>query len=104
MTERSKVFILKINMLKVSWVRIPLFPMLKLFILSNLIEKTMLTPYFIRYNFYFILENNFYFSNYFFNKNLLLEVLPECTLTVFIFYSLISIFNDKTTVIFQYYK
>ena len=104
MTEWSKVSVLKIGMPKVSWVRIPLFPMLNLFILSILIEKVMFTPFFMKYNFLFFFENNFYHSNFDFNETLILEILPECSLTFFIFYSLVNLFNDRITVVFQYYK
>lgn len=104
MTEWSKVSVLKIDMPKVSWVRIPLFPMLNLFVLSILIEKIMFTPFFMKYNFFFFFENNFYHSNSNFNETLILEVLPEFSLIFFIFYSLVNLFNDKKTIIFQYYK
>jgi NADH-quinone oxidoreductase subunit N len=75
--------------------------MLKLFILSTLIERVTSS---MNYNFFYIMENNFYFSDGGFNQNLILELLPEFTLTFFIFYSLVNLFNDRTTVIFQYYK
>ena len=104
MTEWSKVSVLKIDIPKVSWVRIPLFPMLNFFILSVIIEKVLFVPLFLKYNFFFFFENNFYHNNIGFNETLILEILPECFLTFFIFYSLVSIFNDKKTVIFQYYK
>jgi hypothetical protein len=78
--------------------------MLKLFILSTIIEKVIIASYSINYNFFIILEKNFYYSDYGFNQNLVLDVIPEFVLIFFIFYSLINIFNDKTTVIFQYYK
>jgi NADH-quinone oxidoreductase subunit N len=78
--------------------------MLKLFILSVLIEKVMVASSSIKYNFFSITETNFYWSDYGFNQDLILDVAPECALVFFIFYSLINIFNDKTTVIFQYYK
>ena len=55
-------------------------------------------------NFYSIMENNFYHSDFYLNPNLILEVTPELILIFFIFYSLINLFNDKTTVIFQFYK
>jgi hypothetical protein len=78
--------------------------MLNLFILSILIEKVMFTPFFMKYNFLFFFENNFYHSNFDFNETLILEILPECSLTFFIFYSLVNLFNDRITVVFQYYK
>jgi hypothetical protein len=78
--------------------------MLNLFILSILIEKVMFTPFFIKYNFLFFFEKNFYHSNFDFNEALILEILPECFLTFFIFYSLVNLFNDRITVVFQYYK
>jgi hypothetical protein len=56
------------------------------------------------YKFFSITENNFYYSDFESNQSLILEVLPECILTFFIFYSLVNLFNDKTAVIFQYYK
>lgn len=78
--------------------------MLIFFIFISLIEKTISKQYFIRYDFFYTLENNFYYSNFGFNQNLILEILPECILVIFIFYSLVNLFNDKTKVIFQYYK
>jgi hypothetical protein len=78
--------------------------MLNFFIFISLIEKTISKQYFIRYDFFYALENNFYYSNFGFNQNLILEILPECILVIFIFYSLVNLFNDKTKVIFQYYK
>ena len=90
---------------KASWVRISLFPkMLKLLILNALIEKITIKSSSIKHNYFHSIENNFYYSDYGFNQNLVLEILPECLLIFFIFYSLINLFNDKTTVIFQYYK
>jgi hypothetical protein len=76
--------------------------MLKFFIFISLTDKLVLTPSFMKYNFFYILENNFYYSN--FSLNLILEILPECALSFFIFYGLVNLFNDKHTVIFQYYK
>ena len=78
--------------------------MLKLLILNALIEKVTIKSSSIKHNFFHSMENNFYYSDYGFNQNLVLEILPECLLIFFIFYSLINLFNDKTTVIFQYYK
>lgn len=104
MTEWSKVSVLKIDMLKASWVRIPFLPtMSKLYILNILIEKGI-TSLSSNFHFFIILENHFYHSDSDLNQNLILEILPECVLGFFIFYSLINVFNDKTTVIFQYYK
>jgi hypothetical protein len=74
--------------------------MLKLFILSVITEKAA----FIKSNFFYILETNFYHSNFSFNYTLSLEVLPESLLTIFIFYSLVNLFNDKMTILFQYFK
>ena len=78
--------------------------MLNFFIHISLIEKVILKPSFIKHNFFYILENNFYYSNLGFNQDLILEILPECVIVFFIFYSLVNLFNDKSTVIFQYYK
>jgi Zn-finger protein len=78
--------------------------MSKLFTLNTLIEKAMINSSSMKYNFFSIMENNFYPCDFDLNQNLILEILPECFLAFFIFYSLINVFNDKTTVIFQYYK
>lgn len=56
---------------KASWVRIPLFPnMLKILILNTLIEKVVITSSSIKHNFFYSMENNFYYSDYGFNQSL----------------------------------
>ena len=97
--------VLKTGMLKASWVRIPLLLMEEKYYHWYLIEKAkIISSDNMIYKFFSITENNFYYSDFESNQSLILEVLPECILTFFIFYSLVNLFNDKTAVIFQYYK
>ena len=57
----------------------------KLFIVSVLIEKVSFDSSFMNFNFFIIMEKNFYFSDGGFYQNLILEILPESLLTFFIF-------------------
>ena len=53
-------------------------------------------------NYYYFFKEHFY--NCSTNESLFIELLPEITLILFLFYNLINIFNDKKIPIFQYYK
>nr|QFP99051.1 NADH dehydrogenase subunit 2 [Rhizaria sp.] len=66
------------------------------FLIKSIAEKDI--------NYFFLLENNLYYSDYNFDQHLIFEILPEITLIFFICYSLVNLFNDKKFAIFQYYK
>jgi NADH-quinone oxidoreductase subunit N len=55
-------------------------------------------------NYYFTIVDNIYYYDFIINYFIFIEVLPELLLLLFIFYSLINMFNDKNSSIFQYYK
>ena len=55
-------------------------------------------------NCYFTIVDNIYYYGFIINYFIFIEVLPELLLILFIFYSLVNIFNDKNSSIFQYYK
>jgi len=51
-----------------------------------------------------ILQDNFYFEDYFISLNSISDLSLEIILVVFIFYNLVSLFNDENASIFQYHK
>ena len=68
----------------------------KIFCINDwLINKTYLL---------FLIENNFYLDDYKSAKYFIIELLPEITIIFFIFYTLVTFFNDNNKLIYQYYK
>ena len=51
-----------------------------------------------------VLQNNFYVEDYFISLNDISDLSLEIILVVFIFYNLVSLFNDENASIFQYHK
>ena len=51
-----------------------------------------------------ILQDNFYFEDYFISLNSISDLSLEIILVVFIFYNLVALFNDENASIFQYHK
>lgn len=66
--------------------------------------ETVISPV-LNLNYYpLVVENNFYFEDYYIKYNLFFELSLEILITFCICYSLIAIFNDKNVPIFQYHK
>ena len=76
--------------------------MLNCLFFNFLIDDFFLNKNLLNYNCYLFIKNNFY--DYSSDQYLLTELLPEIFIIIFIFYSLINIFNDKKIPNFQYYK
>ena len=69
-----------------------------------LFEKQLMSIIFNESKYNLILKGNFYNQTSIIDINIMLDLLPELLIVLFIFYNLINLFNNKTKVIFQYYK
>ena len=58
--------------------------------------------FFLTYN--SIVQDNFYFEDYIISYSFFFDSILEMILVFFIFYNLITLFNDKKTNVFQYHK
>lgn len=55
-------------------------------------------------NYNSILQDNFYFEDFFMGLDSISDLSLEIILVLFIFYNLVSLFNDENASIFQYHK